>query len=96
MRSAFLILLAANIFAEVLSTTTPKAATTKAPPSRPTWPTQYRVAGTIRLPYVPIVEPFEAYIDYVGDDRAKGVGRSRIDYYHGMTKTLQRNDAPRK
>ena len=96
MRSAFLILLAANIFAAVFSQTTPKTATTKAPPPRPTWPTQYRVAGTIRLPYVPIVEPFEAYIDYVGDDRAKGVGRSRIDYYHGMTKTLQRNDAPRK
>ena len=96
MRSAFLILLGANIFAAVFSQTTPKAATTKAPPPRPTWPTKYRVVGTIRLPYVPIVEPFEAYIDYV-NDRGDGYGgRSRIDYYHGITKTLQRNDAPRK
>lgn len=42
----------------------------------------YTTKGTIFVPYAEIQEPFESWYDEPN-------GRSRIDYFDGMTKTLQ-------
>ena len=76
MRYSLLILTATNIVATIFASTLPGS------PLPPSWPKQYKVIGTIRLPYVPITEPFEAYVDMVNQ-------RSRVDYYGGITKTVQ-------
>lgn len=65
------------------STQTPKK-TTPDPYQLEPWPKAYSVEGEIRLPYVPIYEPFEAYVD-----KSETVGKSRIDYYKGTMKTIQ-------
>lgn len=46
-------------------------------------PSRYHVSGVIQLPYAEISEPFESWIDI-------NLGYSRIDYYGGAAKTLQR------
>lgn len=46
-------------------------------------PSRYHVSGVIQLPYAEISEPFESWIDVEA-------GFSRIDYYGGAAKTLQR------
>ncbi|CAF0802000.1 unnamed protein product [Adineta ricciae] len=46
-------------------------------------PSRYHVSGVIQLPYAEISEPFESWIDVT-------LGFSRIDYYGGAAKTLQR------
>lgn len=46
-------------------------------------PTRYHVSGVIQLPYAEINEPFESWIDV-------DAGFSRIDYYGGAAKTIQR------
>ena len=51
----------------------------------PSWPSSYRVKGTLSIPFAEIEEPFSAWVDM---DQSK----SRIDYYDGMVKTFQRGD----
>ncbi|CAF4334278.1 unnamed protein product, partial [Adineta steineri] len=46
-------------------------------------PLRYHVSGVIQLPYAEISEPFESWIDVQA-------GFSRIDYYGGAAKTVQR------
>lgn len=46
-------------------------------------PSRYHVSGVIQLPYAEISEPFESWIDV-------DLGYSRIDYYGGAAKTVQR------
>ncbi|CAM4755679.1 unnamed protein product [Rotaria magnacalcarata] len=46
-------------------------------------PSRYHVSGVIQLPYAEISEPFESWIDVEA-------GFSRIDYYGGAAKTVQR------
>ncbi|CAF3373464.1 unnamed protein product [Rotaria socialis] len=46
-------------------------------------PLKYHVSGVIQLPYAEISEPFESWID-------SELGFSRIDYYGGAAKTVQR------
>ncbi|CAF5094478.1 unnamed protein product [Rotaria sp. Silwood1] len=46
-------------------------------------PLRYHVSGVIQLPYAEISEPFESWIDVE-------LGFSRIDYYGGAAKTVQR------
>ncbi|CAF1256836.1 unnamed protein product [Adineta steineri] len=46
-------------------------------------PARYHVSGVIQLPYAEIREPFESWIDVQA-------GFSRIDYYGGAAKTVQR------
>ncbi|XP_065192927.1 digestive cysteine proteinase 2-like [Sycon ciliatum] len=53
----------------------------------PKAPSMYYASGTISLPYAEIVEPYEAYIDGVGD-------RSRIDTYGGLASQYQLGHAP--
>ena len=48
--------------------------------SPPTLAKNYRVTGSIRLPYAEIVEPFTAYYDV-----RSGMERSRVNYYNGKT-----------
>lgn len=86
------LLVITNVLAVVLATTTPKpttttkpATTTTVPPALPIWSKEYYAKGTIKLPYVPINEPFEAFIDKSKPED----GKSRIDYYGGITKTIQ-------
>ncbi|XP_028397683.1 counting factor associated protein D-like [Dendronephthya gigantea] len=49
------------------------------------FPRNYHATGLLTLPYDNIVEPFEAW--YAGERNM-----SRIDYYYGMDKTIQRGD----
>ena len=51
----------------------------------PIWPSSYMVRGTLSIPFAEIEEPFSAWVDI---DQSK----SRIDYYNGMVKTIQRGD----
>lgn len=46
-------------------------------------PSRYHVSGVIQLPYAEISEPFESWVD-------ADAGFSRIDYYGGAAKTIQR------
>ena len=55
-----------------------------APP--PTYDKQYFLSGTITLPYVNLVEPFQTYYDGVNN-------RQRIDYYNGMDSYVYRVSA---
>ena len=65
--------------------TSPTYAVIKSPPEPPVWPKAYTAEGTIKLPYIPITEPFVAYVDKSDSDG----GKSRIDYYDGVMKTIQ-------
>lgn len=49
------------------------------------FPRHYHATGLLTLPFDDIVEPFEAW--FAGDRNM-----SRIDYYYGMDKTIQRGD----
>ncbi|KAK3730861.1 hypothetical protein QZH41_009981, partial [Actinostola sp. cb2023] len=49
------------------------------------FPRRYHATGFLSLPFDDIVEPFEAW--FAGD-----INMSRIDYYYGMDKTIQRGD----
>ncbi|XP_048583026.1 pro-cathepsin H isoform X2 [Nematostella vectensis] len=49
------------------------------------FPRRYHATGILTLPFDDIVEPFEAW--FAGD-----LNMSRIDYYYGMDKTIQRGD----
>ncbi|XP_015757754.1 PREDICTED: counting factor associated protein D-like [Acropora digitifera] len=73
---------AALIFSCLISFAFGKSVSLKSPPK---WPNAYSVEGILRLPYAEIVEPFEAWFDGKNS-------RSRIDYYAGMDKTIQRAD----
>jgi C1A family cysteine protease len=53
------------------------------PVSSNSLPSRYQVSGIILLPYAEIHEPFESWIDV-------DAGFSRIDYYGGAAKTVQR------
>ncbi|KAK7100164.1 digestive cysteine proteinase 1-like [Littorina saxatilis] len=55
------------------------------PDAPPKFSTTYEVQGTLRLPYAEIVEPFHVWYD-------EGNKRSRIDYYNGLVKSIQRGD----
>ncbi|KAK7484063.1 hypothetical protein BaRGS_00024675 [Batillaria attramentaria] len=48
----------------------------------PTFSKTYMVSGVLQLPYAEIVEPFLVYFDAPNS-------RSRIDYYNGLTRTIQ-------
>ncbi|XP_068747154.1 counting factor associated protein D-like [Montipora capricornis] len=52
------------------------------------FPDEYHTKGVLSLPYGDIVEPFEAWY-------SKTKKMSRIDYYHGMDRTFQREDLGR-
>ncbi|CAF0898668.1 unnamed protein product [Rotaria sordida] len=52
-------------------------------------PLRYHVSGVIQLPYAEISEPFESWIDVE-------LGYSRIDYYGGAAKTIQRKGKDNK
>ncbi|XP_065670751.1 digestive cysteine proteinase 1 [Hydra vulgaris] len=54
-------------------------------PQKPEWPSRYRVDGILSLPYAELNEPFVGWFDA----EAK---KSRIDYYEGISKTIQRGD----
>jgi len=54
-------------------------------PEAPQWPTKYSVQGTLNLPYAELSEPFTAWFN--GETKS-----SRIDFYGGMSKTIQRGD----
>ncbi|XP_067032987.1 uncharacterized protein [Acropora muricata] len=49
------------------------------------FPNEYHTRGVLSLPYGDIVEPFEAWY-------SKRKQMSRIDYYNGMDRTIQRED----
>ncbi|XP_015757752.1 PREDICTED: digestive cysteine proteinase 1-like [Acropora digitifera] len=49
------------------------------------FPDEYHTRGVLSLPYGDIVEPFEAWY-------SKRKQMSRIDYYNGMDRTIQRQD----
>lgn len=51
----------------------------------PAWPTRYYAEGVLSLPYADLEEPFQAWYD--GAEKM-----SRIDYYQGMSQTVQRGD----
>ncbi|XP_033736664.1 digestive cysteine proteinase 1-like [Pecten maximus] len=51
----------------------------------PQWPTSYMLTAELELPYAEIKEPFTAYYDGVNN-------MSRVDFYGGMVKTVQRQD----
>jgi len=58
---------------------------TSSPPEKPKWPERVYAEGYLSLPYAELSEPFTSWYD------AK-TKRSRIDYYGGMSKTIQRGD----
>lgn len=72
----------AAFFSCLISFAFGKSVSLKSPPK---WPDAYSVEGILRLPYAEIVEPFEAWFDGKNS-------RSRIDYYAGIDKTIQRAD----
>lgn len=49
----------------------------------PNLPARYHVIGEVYLPYGEIAEPYEAWVDM-------SAGKSRIDYYGGMAKVINR------
>lgn len=51
----------------------------------PKWPSKYSISGTLNLPYAELSEPFTAWFD-------ADMKSSRIDYYGGLSKTIQRGD----
>ncbi|CAB4066180.1 Ervatamin-C,Digestive cysteine proteinase 1,Cathepsin L1,Zingipain-2 [Lepeophtheirus salmonis] len=51
-------------------------------PPRPQWPNSYIINGILFIPYAEIQEPIAAFYD-------ANEGKSRIDYYGGMDKTIQ-------
>lgn len=54
-------------------------------PYVPKWPSKYMIQGTLNLPYAELSEPFTAWYD-------AEMKSSRIDYYGGLSKTIQRGD----
>ena len=51
----------------------------------PEWSSSYMVRGLLSIPFAEIQEPFSAWVDL-------DLNKSRIDYYGGMVKTVQRGD----
>lgn len=54
-------------------------------PYAPKWPSRYTVQGDLNLPYAELSEPFIAWYD-------AETKSSRIDFYGGISKTIQRGD----